>query len=161
MGGNQSKKPDPKQAQLKAKQDAVTALENQEQNSASLSKSAGNYNIDKNNEQQQILDDKIDKQSDISSQSKQNNKKGNSSYTDEELLTRSEKTLRSAGTTQARSTRDGTSNDSKEIRKSSLSGKSDSTSKSNIKERQIDDGDASCMFSVTSSNEKNKKLIID
>ena len=50
MGGNQSKKPDPKQAQLKAKQDAVTALENQEQNSASLSKNAGNYNIDKNNE---------------------------------------------------------------------------------------------------------------
>jgi len=28
MGGSQSKKPDTKQAQLKAKQDAVTALEN-------------------------------------------------------------------------------------------------------------------------------------
>ena len=33
MGGNQSKKPDSKQAQLKAKQDAVAALEESEQNS--------------------------------------------------------------------------------------------------------------------------------
>jgi hypothetical protein len=73
-------------------------------------------------------------------------------YTDEELLCKSEKTLRSAGTTQARSTRDGNSNDdSKEIRKGSLSNKSDSTTQSNFKAREIDDGDASCMFSVSSS----------
>ena len=32
MGGTQSKKPDSKQAQLKAKQDAVAALEESEQN---------------------------------------------------------------------------------------------------------------------------------